>query len=345
MSPSQSGLIRCTSRLSLLGFLATLSVVTWSTPAQARTPGGLIGVGYQGHIGPPEWVERSCKYTAVYSPCHCPPPTVANFDTAKGCSNESQEWANRDALNTCINLCAKAAKDSPGADGGINGGVLGRPGSSTKGGISIDGAGTVAALGAEGFVAFIPFRTEPLFGTKKEQLADAVAEATRVPWVFLDGMGESISWEDPHGSAAFVQAYWNEHGAPRPIGHCKHSLQVSCPLESVKLGDSLQVCSGESEEDAKTIAETSCAPLRYDALSRTWKAWGLFGIPDEGPYRVPTATVLAVGPQKFLGFMPASLEAVGPYEDWNKLAEELLERTEGTTVWLAGPVKHYSPQE
>ncbi|MCP3057679.1 hypothetical protein LXT21_02690 [Myxococcus sp. K38C18041901] len=329
----------------MLAFLAALSVVTWSGPAQARTPGGVIGAGYYEHIGPPKWVELACKYTAVYSPCHCPPPTVAPFDTAMGCSNVSQEWANRDALNSCTNLCSKAAKDSPGAGGGINGGVVGRPGGPQKGGVSIDGAGTVASLESEGFVGFVPFHREPLFGTQKEQLAEAVADATHVPWVFLDGMGESIQWEDPHGSAAFVQAYWSERGAPRPIGHCKHSLQVSCPLESVKLGDSLQVCSGESEDDAKAIAETSCAPLRYDALSRTWKAWGLFGIPDEGPYRVPTATVLAVGHHTFLGFMPSSLEALGPYEDWNKLAEELLERTQGTTVWLAGPAKYYSAKE
>ncbi|TQF15254.1 hypothetical protein FJV41_14335 [Myxococcus llanfairpwllgwyngyllgogerychwyrndrobwllllantysiliogogogochensis] len=346
MSP-QPRLIRFTSRISLLALLAALGAVTWSTPAQARTPGGVIGVGYYDHQGPPPWVDTACKYTAVYKPCHCPPPTVANFDSAMGCSNESQAWADRDALNSCTNLCARAAKDSPGGgNGNNNGGVAGRPGGSTTGGISLGGAGTLAARESGGYVAFVPFSLEPIgHAEQKEQLAEALVEATSVPWVFLEGMGESIQWEDPKGSAAFVQAYWSDRGAPNPIGHCKHSLQVSCPLQDVKLGDSLQVCSGESDEDAQKIAETSCAPLRYDALSRSWNTWGVFGYHHEGPYRAPTATVLAVGPQQFLGFVPSSMEAMGPYEDWSKLADELLERTEGTSVWLAGPPKFYSAKE
>ncbi|NVJ26115.1 hypothetical protein HUW62_33315 [Myxococcus sp. AM011] len=341
----QSRLIRFTSRISLLALLSTLSAVTWSTPAQARAPGGVIGVGYYDRRGPPPWAEAACKYTATYKPCTCTPPTVANFDSAMGCSNESQAWADRDAETSCTILCDRASKDSPGAGNGNNGGVLGRPGGSTGSGVSLDGAGTLAALESGGYVAFVPFSMEPIgYSTEKERLAGSLVEATAVPWVVLQGLGESIQWEDPKGLAAFIQTYWSDRGTPSPIGHCKHSLQVSCPLEDVKLGDSLQVCSGESDKDVQQIAETSCAPLRYDALSRSWRTWGVYGIHTEGPYRAPSATIRAVGPQKFLGYMPSSVETVGPYEDWAKLAEELMERTAGTTVWLAGPMEVYAPK-
>ncbi|WP_163865948.1 hypothetical protein [Myxococcus eversor] len=336
----QPRLIRFTSRISLLGLLATLSVVTWSTPAQARTFGGVIGFASNGTGEPPKGFEPYCKFTWEI-PCHCPPPTVTNFKFATGCSTENVEEAKKDAPNACTNLCDQARNDS-----GTGGGVAGRPGGSTGGGVTLDGAGTLAPLESGGYVGFVPFKLEPIGHTwEKERLAEELVQRTSVPWVRLQGLGESIQWEDPTGSAAFVQAFWSERGAPEPIGHCKHSLQVSCPLEDVKLGDSLQVCSGESDTDAARIAETSCAPLRYDALSRSWKTWGLYGFHNEGPYRAPSATVRAVGPQKFLGYVPSSLEVVGPYEDWSKLADELLERTEGTTVWLSGPVKYYEPKE
>lgn len=340
MSPSQPSLIRFMPRVSLLALLAALSVVTWSTPAQARNYGGVIGVASHGTGEPPRGFEPWCKFTWEI-PCHCPPPTVTNFTHATGCSRDSVEEAQKDAPNACTNLCTRARQDS-----GIGGGVLGRPGGSTGGGVTLDGAGTLAPLESGGYVGFVPFSLEPVGHTwDKERLAEELVERTSVPWVRLQGLGESIQWEDPRGAAAFVQAYWSERGAPSPIGQCKHSLQVSCALEDVKLGDSLQVCSGESDKDAQQIAETSCAPLRYDALSRSWKTWGLFGVHEQGAYRAPSATVLAVGPQKFLGFVPSSLEPVGPYEDWVKLADELLERTEGTSVWLSGPVKYYAPKE
>jgi hypothetical protein len=340
----QSRWSRFASRMSLLAFLAALSAVTWSTPAQARTPGGVIGVGYYDHLGPPPWVEPACKFMAQL-PCTCRPPAVASFDTVMGCSNTSQEWANRDAQNSCTLLCARAARNWPGTGDGNTGGTVGRPGGTTKGGVLLDGAGTVAAQEPKGYVGFVPFSEEPIgYSTEKERLAAAVVEATTVPWVFLEGMGETLQWEDPKGAAAFVQAYWSERGVPRPIGQCRYSLQVACPLKDVKLGDSLQVCSGESEEDAKAIAQTGCAPLRYDALSRTWGAWALYGIQSEAQHGAPAATVVAVGPGRFMGYLPASLDVVGIHEDWAQLAEELLERTAGTTVWLAGPAEFYAPE-
>lgn len=196
-----------------------------------------------------------------------------------------------------------------------------------------------------GYVGFVPFREEPIgHATEKEWLAAALVDATTVPWVLLEGMGESIQWEDPKGSAAFVQAYWSERGVPHPIGQCRHSLQVSCPLRDVKLGDSLQVCSGESEQDAKEIAQTSCAPLRYNALSRSWGTWSIYGTHATDQDSAPSATVVAVGPRQFVGYIPSSLKVVGIRDDWATLADELLERTAGTTVWLAGPVEFYAPE-
>src|SRR5215217_998366 len=341
MSP-QPRLIRFMSRVSLLGLLATLGVVTWSTPGQARGFPEVIGLASNGaEDPPPRGFEPYCTFSWTIS-CPCPPPTVATFTHATGCSTKSVEEAKNNAPFACSNLCDRARKDS-----GIGGGVAGRPGGSTGGGVTLDGAGTMAPLESEGYVGFVPFSVEPIGHTwEKEQLAEELVQRTSVPWVRLLGLGESIQWEDPKGSAAFVQGYWSERGAPSPIGQCHHALQVSCPLEDVRLGDSLQVCSGESDQDAQKIAETSCAPLRYDALSRAWKTWGIFGIQEEneGPYRAPSATVRAVGPLKFLGYVPSSLEAVGPYEDWSKLADKLLERTQGTAVWLSGPAKYYAPK-
>lgn len=342
MSP-QSRWMHSMSRISLLTLLATLSAVAWSTPAQAA-PTGIIGVGYYGHQGPPSWVGPACLFTAEVAPCTCKLPTVGAFDRALGCSNTSKEWAIIDASNTCTRLCAAAARGAPDTGKG-SGGTVVRPGGSTKGPIvSLEGAGTLAALKSGGYVGFVPFSMEPIgHATQKEPLAATLVEATHVPWVFLEGMGESIQWEDPKGSAAFVQAYWSERGVPHPIGDCRHSLQVSCPLKDVRLGDSLQVCSGESEQDAKEIAQTSCAPLRYNALSRSWGAWALYGIHEEGPRSAPAATVVAVGPRQFMGYIPSSMRVVGIRDDWAKLADELLERTAGTTVWLAGPEEFYAP--
>jgi hypothetical protein len=337
----QSRLIRFTSRVSLLALLATLSAVTWSTPAQARAPGGIIGVGYYGPQGTPPWVEAACLFTAKYDPCTCN-PAVPGLDKTTGCSNESGPAAYQNAMSACSELCRTATGGPGGTD---NGGTVGRPGGSTGNGVVLDGSGTLAALKSGGYVGFVPFSQEPIgHATEKEWLAAALVEATTVPWVFLEGMGESIQWEDPNGSAAFVQAYWSERGVPRPIGHCRHSLQVSCPLKEVKLGDSLQVCSGESEQDAKQIAQTSCAPLRYNALSHSWGTWAIYGTREEGQYRAPAATVVAVGPRQFMGYVPSSLKVVGIHDDWAKLADELLERTAGTTVWLAGPMEFYAPE-
>ncbi|WP_049872322.1 hypothetical protein [Myxococcus hansupus] len=247
----------------------------------------------------------------------------------------------RDARNTCTVLCARAA-----VNWGLNdGGVAGRPGGSTVGTVTFEGAGTVAARDSGDYVGYVPFSEEP-FGPswEKERLADELVERTSVPWVWLQGFGKSIQWEDSRGSAAFVQAYWSARGVPSPIGQCRHSVQLACPLEDVRLGDSLQVCSAESETDAQAIARTSCAPMRYNALSRSWRTWAIYGEPVEGQSIAPAATVLAVGPQQFLGYIPSSLKVVGISDDWTKLANELLERTAGTTVWLAGPVKFYAPR-
>ncbi|MCP3169356.1 hypothetical protein [Myxococcus qinghaiensis] len=333
------------SRVSLLGLLATLSVVTWSTPAQARNIGGVIGYATNSHQEPPKGFESWCKFTKKI-PCHCPPPTVTNFDTAIGCSNKDQEWADKDAENTCDNLCAQAAENSPRAGGNNNTGGVVRPGGSTGGGVTLTGAGTLVGLEAGGYVGFVPSSLEPIgHASEKEWLAEVLVQHTAVPWVFLEGMGDSVRWEDPKGLAAFIQTYWSHQGAPAPIGQCPYSVQRACPLEDVKAGDSLQVCSGESEEDARHIARTSCAPLRYDALRRTWESWAVYGIRTEGPYRAPSATVRAVGPQQFIGYVPSSLKVVGPHEDWAKLADELLESTAGTAVWLTGPASFYEPKE
>lgn len=339
MSP-QPCWIRLTSRMSLLALLAALSAVTWSMPAHARTPGGIIGVGYSGQHGPPPWVEAACRYTAVYEPCYCKPPGYSPFDKTLGCSNTSQEWADRDAKNSCTRICMSAANNAPG-----NGGTVGRPGGSTNGEVLFRGAGTVRRRQSGGYVGFVPYSEAPLgYGLEKEWVAAALVDATTVPWVFLEDMGPAIQWDDPKGSAAFVQAYASEHGVPQPIGTCRHVLQSSCPLRDVKLGDRLQVCSGESEEDAKAIAEASCAPLRYEALSRSWSPWALYGAHSEELHRAPSATVVAVGPRQFLGYVPSSLQVVGLHDDWTRLAEELLERTDGATVWLAGPAEFYAPK-
>ncbi|MCP3063687.1 hypothetical protein LXT21_33425 [Myxococcus sp. K38C18041901] len=338
MSP-QLCLIRLTSRMSLLALLAALSVVTWSAPAQARTPGGIIGVGYYGQHGPPPWVEAACRFTAVYEPCHCEPPAHSPFDKTLGCSNTSQDWADRDAKNSCTQLCTTPADNPPG-----NGGTVGRPGGATKGDVLFRGGGTVRRRQTGGYVGFVPYSEAPLgYGLDVAWVASALVEATTVPWVFLEDLGPAIEWDDSKGTAAFVQAYSSELGAPQPIGTCRHVLQVACPLRDVKLGDRLQVCSGESEEDARLIAQTSCAPLRYEALSRSWSPWALYGAHSEQLHRAPSATVVAVGPRQFVGYLPSSLQVVGLHDDWVKLAEALLERTDGTTVWLAGPAEFYAP--
>ncbi|MFP2956384.1 hypothetical protein ACLEPN_00765 [Myxococcus sp. 1LA] len=194
-------------------------------------------------------------------------------------------------------------------------------------------------------MGYVPFSLEPIGPTwEKERLAEELVQRTSVPWVWLQGLGESIRWEDSRGSAAFVQAYWSKRGVPNPIGLCRHSVQLSCPLEDVKLGDSLRVCSAESETDAQQIAQTNCAPLRYNALSRSWGAWVIYGAQAVSRYSAPSATVVAVGPRQFVGYIPSSLRVVGIHEDWMKLADELLERTAGTTVWLAGPARFYAPE-
>ncbi|MBZ4412603.1 hypothetical protein K8640_30695 [Myxococcus sp. XM-1-1-1] len=339
MSP-QPCWIRLTSRMSLLALLAALSAVTWSAPAQARTPGGIIGVGYYGHHGPPPWVDAACRFTAVHKPCVCALPAVAPLNETLGCSNTSQAWADLDAKNTCTRLCTHPA-NNPSGDGG----TVARPGGSADGEVLFRGSGAVRRLQTGGYLGFVPYSEAPLgYGLDVAWVASAVVEATTVPWVFLEDLGPAIQWDDSKGSAAFVQAYSSERGAPQPIGTCRHALQVSCPLTDVKLGDRLQVCSGQSEEDAKRIAQTSCAPLRYEALSRSWSPWALYGAPSEQPHRAPSATVVAVGPGQFLGYVPSSLQVVGFHEDWTRLSEALLERTDGTTVWLAGPAEFYAPK-
>ncbi|MCP3100459.1 hypothetical protein LZ198_16440 [Myxococcus sp. K15C18031901] len=237
-------------------------------------------------------------------------------------------------------LCSLAAESLE-----QNGGVAGRPGGSTGEGVSFEGAGVLSTRPWGDFVGYLPFSKEPVGPTsEKERLAEELAQRSAVPWVWLQGMGESIPWEDPRGSAAFVQAYWSQRGAPEPIGLCRYSVQRTCPLEDVKLGDSIQVCSAESETDAQLIAQTSCAPLRYSALSRSWGAWAVYGVLGADSHRVPAATIVAVGPRQYVGYVPSSLKVVGIHDDWVKLADELLERTAGTRVWLAGPAAFYAPE-
>ncbi|MFY2556942.1 hypothetical protein ACN469_04880 [Corallococcus terminator] len=331
------------SRVSLLGLLAAVSVVAWSTPAEARNIGGVIGYASNGQGEPPRGFEPWCKFTYEIS-CSCAPHVVTNFKHATGCSNESLEEAKKDAPNACTNLCTKAAENSPRAGGGYNtGGGVVRPGGSREGGVMLTGAGTLVGMESGGYVGFVPSSIEPIgHSSHKEWLAELLVQHTTVPWVFLADLGDSSQWEDATGSAAFIQTYWSHQGAPAPIGECRYSAQRACALEDLKAGDSLQVCSNESEEDARHIAKTGCAPLRYDALSRSWENWALYGNWTEGPYRAPAATVRAVGPGQFIGYVPSSLKVVGPYEDWAKLADELLERTQGTAVWLTGPASFYA---
>ncbi|MFP2930366.1 hypothetical protein ACLESO_35250 [Pyxidicoccus sp. 3LG] len=253
----------------------------------------------------------------------------------------SMEVAKKEAENSCTVLCARAAKDSEND----NGGVAGRPGGSTGAGVVLEGAGILTTRDLGDYVGYLPYSQEPIGPTwEKERLGEELVQRTSVPWVWLQGMGESIPWEDSRGSAAFVQAYWSKRGVPDPIGLCRHSVQLTCPLEDVTLGDSVQVCSAESETDAQRIAQTSCAPLRYNALSRSWGTWAIYGTHEAGQYSAPAATVVAVGPRQFMGYIPSSLKVVGIHDDWARLADELLERTAGTTVWLAGPAKFYAPE-
>ncbi|GEN13220.1 hypothetical protein MFU01_82570 [Myxococcus fulvus] len=320
--------------------LAALSVVTWGAPAQARTPGGIIGVGYHGHQGPPPWVDAACRFTAVHKPCVCALPAVAPLDETLGCSNTSQAWADLDATNTCTRLCTHPANNPSDT-----GGTVARPGGSAEGEVLFRGAGTVRRRQSGGYVGFVPYSEAPLgYGLEVEWVASALVDATTVPWVFLEDMGPAIQWDDAKGSAAFIQAYASERGAPQPIGTCRHVLQVACPLRDVKLGDRLQVCSGQSEEDARRIAQMGCAPLRYEVLSRSWSPWALYGAHAEAQFLAPSATVVAVGPRQFVGYVPSSLQVVGLHDDWTRLAEALLERTGGTTVWLAGPAEFYAPK-
>ncbi|WP_338873005.1 hypothetical protein [Myxococcus stipitatus] len=328
------------SQVSSLVFVALLGLVTWSTPALAHKP-GMIGYGYFDYRGPPKEFEGLCKYKASRS-CTCKWAHNVSFNTVDGCSNESQAMAEKEAENTCMTLCMRAERDNGGFGGG--GSVLSPVGASGKG-VSLEGAGTLIPGGQEGYVGFVP-RTGEVVGplTEKEKLGAWLVEQTQVPWLWYEPGKEAPRWEDPTDSAAFAQAFWSQEGSPRPLGSCGYSVQQACPLEDVKLGDSIQACASK-EEEARLIAETACAPLRYNALSLKWRPLGMMGIPQgEGP-RAPSAVVVAVAPNQFLGFIPSSVEPIGPSEDWGRLVEELLERTQGTTVWLAGPPSFYGPKE
>lgn len=335
----QSRVNRFMPRVSLLAFLAALGVLAWSATAQAHMS-GVIGYGYQGRQGPPPGFGPYCTYTHPLD-CSCPLKNGTGMDKVDGCSNVSPAEAKENAEDSCRQLCGQAWANPWGNPGGI----AGRPGGSDGGEVKLEGAGTLTTWEPGGYVGYLPDNPEPIGPTwEKERLAEALVQRTTVPWVWLEGMGESIQWEDSRGSAAFVQAYWSKRGVPGPIGLCRHSVQLACPLEDVRLGDSIQVCSAESETDAQRIAQTSCAPLRYHALSRSWGTWALYGSHGEGPSSAPAATVVAVGTGQFLGYIPSSLKVVGLQEDWAKLADELLARTGGTTVWLAGPARFYAPQ-
>ncbi len=329
------------SRMSTFVLLAFLGSFAWSTPVFAHAK-GVIGYGYLGYRDPPRGFEEYCKFKETRT-CFCKWANSTWFDTVDGCSNVSQEMAEKEAVNTCTILCMKAQQESGNNN---TGGTLGRPGGSTGGGVVLEGAGTVAFKESWSFLAYVASSLEPVASSNEpEPLAALLAEQTAVPWVFLEGPWDQLEWNDPHGSAAFVQAFWSKNGSPKPMGKCEYAVQLPCPLEDVDLGDSIQVCSGEGEQDALLVAQTSCAPLRYNALGRDWRTFAVFGETAEGGEQLtPAATLLAVEQGQFLGFEPGSLEAIGPSEDWAKLAEELLERTQGNAVRLAGPPEFYAPK-
>lgn len=325
------------SKVSFLVSLAALSLFAWSPSVLAHAK-GVIGYGYLDHGPPPRGFDEFCKYRVPFS-CFCKWSNNTSFNTVDGCSNVSKEMAEKEAVNTCTTLCMRSLKET----GGGFGSTVVRPGASTGMDVSLEGAGTLFSAANTIPVGVVPFSEELIDGSAgQQQLAQELVDRTTVPWVWLEGQ---VNWGDSNGAEAFVQAVWSRNGQPRPLGRCDHSVQLACPLEDVGLGDRVYACSAQSEHDAYHVARTSCAPLRYNALSHTWSTWAIVGAPDDGgPPRIPSATILAVAPQRFLGFVPSTLEVLGPVEDWSTLADELLERTQGNALWLAGPSEFYAPQ-
>ncbi|AGC49169.1 hypothetical protein MYSTI_07897 [Myxococcus stipitatus DSM 14675] len=327
------------SQVYSLVVLALLGLVAWSPLAQAKGITGIIGFAHFDYRDPPPVIERVCKYTAKYS-CSCRVGTNVSFNMISGCSNVSAADALDRARIACTQLCMNAERDGGGFGGGGN--VL-SPVRTPGTGVSLEGSGTVLPQGRDGYVGFVP-RTGEVVGplTEKEKLGEWLVEQTQAPWLWFEPGNEATPWEDPKGSAAFVQAFWSQGGAPRPLGPCGHSVQQACPLQDVKLGDSVQACA-KDEDDARLIADSACAPLRYNALRQKHRTLGIAG--DSESTQAPSATIVAVAPMQFIGLLPSSVEPIGPTEDWGKLVDELLERTQGTTVWLSGPPAYYSPRE
>ncbi|QSQ12171.1 hypothetical protein [Myxococcus landrumensis] len=330
------------SQVSSLVVLALLGLATWSAPAQARGITGIIGFAHYDYRDPPPVIERVCKHTAKY-PCSCRAGTNVSFNMISGCSDVSDAQALKNAEIACTMLCMNAERDAGGFGGGGN--VL-SPVRTPGKGVSLDGVGTVLPREQGGYVGFVP-RTGEVLGplAEKEKVGQWLVEQTQAPWLWFEPGKETTPWEDPRGSVAFVQAFWSKEGAPRPLGPCGFSVQQACPLEDVKLGDSVQACSNTDEEDARLIAETTCAPLRYNALRQQWRTLGVAGASESEGALAPSATVLAVGPMQFMGYIPSRVEPIGPTEDWGKLVDDLLEQTQGTSVWLSGPPAFYSPKE
>ncbi|WP_342377399.1 hypothetical protein NVS55_38870 [Myxococcus stipitatus] len=328
------------SQVYPLAVLALLAIATWSPPAQARGINPILGFAHFDHRDPPPVLERACKYTAQYS-CHCKVGTqVPLFNMVSGCSDISEADALQRAEIACSMLCLDSQRDAGGFNGG--GGVL-SPAHTPGKGVSLEGAGTVIPREGGGYVGFVP-RTGEVVGplAEKEKVGEWLVEQTQVPWLWFAPGKEATPWEDPTGSSAFAQAFWSQEGAPRPPGPCTSFVQQACPLQDVKLGDSVQACA-KDEDDARRIADSACAPIRYNALRQKHRTLGIAG--DSESPRAPSATVVAVAPMRFIGLLPSSVEPIGPTEDWGTLVDELLERTQGGTVWLSGPPEYYSPKE
>lgn len=330
------------SQVSSFVILALLGFATWSSPAEAKEPPGPIGYAHYDRQGVPPVVLSTCPFWVSYN-CICKPGTSVNFNTVTGCSHVSAAQALFNAVDACSDICAREERNGGGFGGGGN--VL-SPVRTPATGVTLEGAGTLIPSERAGYLGYVP-RTGEVAGplAEKEKLGQWLVEQTQVSWLWFEPGKENSRWEDPTDSAASVQAFWKQDGEPRPLGSCGYSVQAACPLEDVKLGDTLLACSNKDEGDARLLAETACAPLRYNALSQRWKTMGMAGVQRDEGARAPSATVLAVAPMQFLGFIPSRVEPIGPSEDWRRLTEELLERTQGTTVWLAGPVEYYSPKE
>ncbi|MFY1826959.1 hypothetical protein ACN47A_13650 [Myxococcus fulvus] len=328
----------------LAGVALLLGLITWSPPAQAQDQRtGFLGYATYSHHGTEPRFESICQYTHPRE-CYCKWGSEAPwFDTVIGCSMTSQadaEWASEQA---CWDLCSQVGR-TPAETGGV---VIARFPSSEGLGVTLDGAGTIFQVQPGRYLG-VPVSGDESVGPfhELEYVGELLATSTGAAWNWLVPGDEPIQWEDPYDSAAIVQSFSSEEGEPpQPIGQCVHAVVTSCAFDDPRWGDSLLICSNESEDDAWRVAETSCMPMRHEALVQSLQPWATYHVfPEVGVSRPPSAIITTTPHGFFLGYLPNTSGPARLGWEWTSLAEVLSSETQGAPVWLAGELELYESQ-